>query len=74
MTMTRSAGRPGRIILLRPADGEAENLLAALNLKPPTAMGRSGDALAPLVILTGALRLLRKMRMISPKPRVTMAR
>jgi len=28
----------------------------------------------PLVRLTGALRLFKKMRMISPKPSVTMAR
>jgi hypothetical protein len=28
----------------------------------------------PLVMLTGAFRLLRKMRMISPKPSVTIAR
>ena len=63
------------VVLDRAAEIEAEEGLRLAKLKPPR---RNGSMRAmpcgPLVMLTGRDRLLRKMRMISPKPSVTMAR
>ena len=44
-------------------------------LTPPNEMGSiSVMPCGPLVMFTGAFRLFIRMRMISPKPRVTIAR
>jgi hypothetical protein len=57
-------------------DVEAETLQALAQVQKPKTLTESiwPMPLGPLVRLTGWSRLFRKMRMISPKPSVTMAR
>ncbi|CFO09189.1 Uncharacterised protein [Bordetella pertussis] len=55
--------RMPRMVSVRPKT-KSPTLKASMRLMP----------CGPLVMLTGAFRLLRKMRMISPNPSVTMAR
>jgi len=63
------------VVLDRPAEGQAEKRVGPGESIPSIRIGSMrAMPCGPLVMLTGRDRLLRKIRTISPKPSVTIAR